>query len=68
MNRTEEYRALLAELEQTPPELDSTVERASRRSASAPLSPRDLSVSSSDRVCLVLYVCHTPMSLAPRSL
>ena len=43
-------------------------QRASRRSASAPLSPRDLSVSSSDRVCLVLYVCHTPMSLAPRSL
>lgn len=33
MNRNEEYRALLAELEQTPPELDSTVERASRRSA-----------------------------------
>lgn len=33
MNRNEEYRALLAELEQTPPELDTTVERASRRSA-----------------------------------
>ena len=31
MNRKEEYRALLSELEQLPPELEQTVERAVRR-------------------------------------
>ena len=31
MNRTEEYKALLAELETTPPELESTVARAMNR-------------------------------------
>lgn len=31
MNRTEEYNALLHELEQTPPELDGTVDRARAR-------------------------------------
>ena len=31
MNRTEEYNALLRELEQTPPELDGTVDRARAR-------------------------------------
>ena len=35
MNRNEEYRALLEALETTPPELESTVERAGRRAAQA---------------------------------
>ena len=39
--------------------------RASRRSASAPVSPRTRSVSSASSACCPLYVCHAPMPVPP---
>ena len=45
MSRNEEYAALLAELEQTPAELETTVDRALRRQRAAGKKRRALGIS-----------------------
>ena len=57
MNRNEEYQALLAELEQTPPELETVVQRAEARAKSARKRRRIWGIPAGTlAACFVLFV------------
>lgn len=64
MSRNEEYAALLLELEQTPPELETTVERALKREKTSRKKRRAFSISAvSLAACFVGFILLVNLSM-----